>query len=152
MELNALDHITGVIAIFDNFYEFPILQDIEKKYPKHKTILDIGANIGNHACFFENFLEFEKLICFEPNPDNFKVLCSNIKLSKSIAYQIAISDSSGTGSLAKNLWFNSGTFQLKPGNDVLVFDLDSFTEQHNVNYRYPKRVAASCFNVGCFHK
>ena len=128
----VIDYITVNISLDNNFYEFELLQDIEKKHPKHKTILDIGANIGNHACFFENFLEYEKLICFEPNSENFKVLCSNLHLSKSIAFPVAVSDKPGLGSLVNPLWYNYGTFQLVPGNNVSVIVLDDFLDQHNI--------------------
>jgi hypothetical protein len=66
---NMEDYISHYICVFETFYELPILQHIETNHYKQKTILDIGANIGNHTCFFENFLEFEKLICFEPHSE-----------------------------------------------------------------------------------
>ena len=43
-----------------------------------QTIVDVGANIGNHALFFSQFLRWERIICFEPFPANAAVLRENV--------------------------------------------------------------------------
>ena len=44
------------------------------------TVLDIGANIGNHSLFFSNY--FYKVLSFEPHPKIFKVLAINTEDKK----------------------------------------------------------------------
>jgi hypothetical protein len=51
---NFVDYIIKYIGVFETFYELPILQHIEKKHHKQKTILDIGANIGNLILYSSN--------------------------------------------------------------------------------------------------
>lgn len=46
---------------------------------KTGTVLDIGANIGNHTVFFSRI--FEKVISFEPVPRNCWILKANLHLN-----------------------------------------------------------------------
>ena len=77
-----------------DFFEFEILDFIRDNYPIQRTIIDVGANIGNHALFFANFLQFyEYIICFEPVPDNFDLLVRNLNGYKGVKlYNHALSD------------------------------------------------------------
>ncbi len=44
--------------------------------------LDVGANVGNHAIFFDKY--FERTIAFEPNPSTHDILRFNCEYSKSV--------------------------------------------------------------------
>jgi FkbM family methyltransferase len=43
---------------------------------KNQTVLDIGANVGNHACFFARY--FKRVLAFEPQEAVFHVLKANV--------------------------------------------------------------------------
>lgn len=68
----------GISVNSDGIYEGELLKFIFnwlssfKKNMKSSTVLDIGANIGNHSIFFSNY--FSKVISFEPNPRTYKLL------------------------------------------------------------------------------
>jgi FkbM family methyltransferase len=44
------------------------------------TILDVGANIGNHAVWFAS--RFSKVVCFEPNPTALAILRANVVVNR----------------------------------------------------------------------
>ena len=67
------DHIRNT----NSFFETPFLDYIYTKYPNHTHIIDIGANIGNHATFFCKYLQCEKVHCFEPVQQNIELLEKN---------------------------------------------------------------------------
>jgi len=74
------DHITVSIGAF-GVYEADILENIIKKTnnDKKNTVLDIGANIGNHSIFFARY--YSRVISFEPSKITFDILCLNLKLN-----------------------------------------------------------------------
>ena len=84
--------------LFFNLYEKFILEEIVKILPsrvnselKNLTIIDIGANIGNHSLFFSRY--FKKVVAIEPNPLAYKLLEINTAGTGNIeSYQIAISN------------------------------------------------------------
>lgn len=47
-------------------YERPFLQFLEKHLRFRRTMLDVGANIGNHSVYLSQ--SFSQVVCFEPNP------------------------------------------------------------------------------------
>lgn len=53
---------------------------------KEQTVIDCGANIGNHALFFSRY--FKHVIAFEPNPSALKLLDTNIFLNKTKNIQV----------------------------------------------------------------
>jgi len=63
------------------------------------TIIDVGANIGNHTVFFSEFAE--KVIAFEPNPACFHLIhantiansCTNVEIiGKAVSQQIGFAE------------------------------------------------------------
>lgn len=64
----------------NGFYEKELLMGmcnlVEKK---SGTVLDVGANIGNHTVFFSRI--FEKVVSFEPVPRNCWILKANLHLN-----------------------------------------------------------------------
>lgn len=64
----------------------------------NSTVLDIGANIGNHSLYFSDY--FFKCISFEPNPRTFSLLELNSRLVDNvIPVNIGLSDEKGTAPL-----------------------------------------------------
>lgn len=66
-------------VILDGLFERPFLlaldREVFRSCPEGAVALDIGANIGNHACFMAN--RFARVVAFEPNPVVFHVLMAN---------------------------------------------------------------------------
>lgn len=74
------DHIGKQISQRKNFYESELLKFIHKN-SKKGLFVDIGANIGNHTCFFSIFCA-DKVIAIEPVTENFNILIKNISDNK----------------------------------------------------------------------
>lgn len=56
--------------------------DIMSKYiKKGDTVVDIGANIGNHTLYFANECHAGKIYSFEPIPKTFEILEKNIEIN-----------------------------------------------------------------------
>ena len=88
-----------------NFYEIEFLEYILNHYPKHKNIIDIGANIGNHSLFFSEYMEYDKIYCFEPFDGNVEILKENLKNK--------INDKVGEQILYNSQQENNGGFSLE---------------------------------------
>lgn len=73
------DYISTVIRWNHRFYEPNLLAFIETNYHTQRTILDIGANIGNHSLFFAKFLEYDRIISFEPMEVNIQLFKKNLE-------------------------------------------------------------------------
>lgn len=74
------DYIPRVMAEQDSFYETPFLETLASLYKPGSTIVDCGANIGNHSVFFAKVLG-ANVISFEPQPFNHIILMANILLN-----------------------------------------------------------------------
>ncbi|MBI4801346.1 MAG: FkbM family methyltransferase [Elusimicrobia bacterium] len=70
---------------------------------KGATVLEIGANIGFFTTLFAKLAgESGKVVAFEPDPDNFRLLEKNIQANdckNAVCVQKAVSDRTGTGRL-----------------------------------------------------
>lgn len=91
------DWIYKCIVDKKNFYEHDLLKYIYKlKFfinSKGNTIIDIGANIGNHSIFFQSFV-CNKLISIECNDSTIPILKNN--LLKNISNYLIIEDAVGS--------------------------------------------------------
>jgi protein O-GlcNAc transferase len=87
------DHIGKIIRSSGKFYEAPMLDYICKLQPRG-TIIDVGANIGNHSIYFGHFLS-NKIVAIEPVPENFAILCANVSINhmedRIVSHQIGAS-------------------------------------------------------------
>ena len=93
------------------------------------TFVDVGANIGTST--LDALLEFgfERAICFEPDPHNYRLLRLNLVLNeledRVTTFPLALSDASGERALARSAR-NSGDSHLvadlerQPGRDQVV--------------------------------
>lgn len=72
--------IDGCIFV-DGAYEVRILEVVERFFRQRSSavMLDVGANIGNHAIYLSN--AFSRIICFEPSPYIALRLKNNIALN-----------------------------------------------------------------------
>ena len=63
------------------FYEKELLEGMVSLAKNSKgTVLDVGANIGNHSLYFSKY--FDHVISFEPAKNNCCILKANIRLNK----------------------------------------------------------------------
>lgn len=106
------DVISNDIIRNKTFYEIKFLDFISTNFNKNKTIIDIGANIGNHSLFFSEYLEHERIHCFELHPDNVDLLTLNMKDKKCIIHEIALSDTEGNAIMYNSEIGNNGGFSL----------------------------------------
>jgi FkbM family methyltransferase len=99
----SFDHIGLSLNLEGRYENSPLIlveEFIEKKIPtaKDKTVLDIGANIGNHSIFFAN--KFKNVYAFEPNPVTYEVLkinCTFAAEQKNITtVNVGLSDKEGS--------------------------------------------------------
>lgn len=76
----------GQWIVLNGLYEEELLISFKKVFNhylakfKQQTLIDVGANIGNHALFFSCY--FKEIIAFEPNPTALKLLETNIFLNQ----------------------------------------------------------------------
>jgi len=63
------------------FYDLPGLQIMEKFLKRGATLLDVGANVGNHAIYAASLLNPSRVIPVEPNPPAIRLLRHNVNLN-----------------------------------------------------------------------
>ena len=84
-------------------YENSLLQKLRKHFAlddKVGTIIDVGANIGNHTIFFSKLSE--KVIAIEPNPACYYLIQANILANECknvVVFNKAVSDTEGIAKL-----------------------------------------------------
>ena len=126
------------------YYRIAERQELDFLLPKRLKdlhILDVGANIGYIASFFSTQLNAKFVHCFEPHPESFKILLSNMKnnceVNKCRAYQYAV----GSKSTHANLYINenhSGDHSLNKDNlgrshiKVQQVSLDDWVLDNNI--------------------
>ncbi len=98
--------------VSDGIYEKNEILLAVKNIKKNGTILDIGANIGNHSIFFSKFCK--KVYAFEAHPKTFKILsfnCANYNKIK--LYNLGVSNQKGHLFFKKNSTYIIGGRALK---------------------------------------
>lgn len=64
------------------FFETAELEAVAPHVPAGATVLDVGANVGNHAIFFADQCDAARVILIEPNPLALAPLIGNIELNR----------------------------------------------------------------------
>jgi len=64
-----------------DFYERPDLEEIAKYLEPGARVLDVGANVGNHALYFATQCGAESVLVIEPNPLAQAPLVANVVLN-----------------------------------------------------------------------
>lgn len=83
-------------AFLYGMYEAPLIKAFIAASPRRRTVLDVGANVGNHSVAFAT--AFERVIAFEPNPVLWPALEKNAALNadRNIEiHRIGLSDRAG---------------------------------------------------------
>lgn len=97
------------------FYEDDVLSLLGhlSSFFGNKTIVDVGANIGNHTIFFSKILD-QKVFTFEPIESNISLLRDNISANdvddKVVLRPLALWSSVEHINFTQNIEHNGGTF------------------------------------------
>lgn len=93
------------------FYEQKELERIGQ-YFKGGTLIDIGANVGNHSIYAAKFLNAKKVIAFEPGDLASTIFKCNISLNdlQNVieVRKVALSDAAGMGTFESPMPYNLG--------------------------------------------
>lgn len=121
------------------------LSEFVAKYPAFQegdVALDVGANIGWYSLLLDKLMPDNSLIyAFEPDPLNYELLCSNIKLnnaSKVVPVNFALSDKNEVRKLYQYSNNNLGRHSLldiNEGNyvEVETITLDSYIDSAGID-------------------
>jgi FkbM family methyltransferase len=75
------DYISDAVFDSQSFFEIGILHLIYMNRAilnfEQSSVIDVGANIGNHSLFFENIIGFKEVYSIEPVSKNFELLQKN---------------------------------------------------------------------------
>lgn len=122
------DYICNSMWRSGHFYEEEMLVTLAQKYPVQKTIIDVGAHVGNHSVFFMNFMEYEEIHAFEPYEGNRQFLEFNLfGRTGTHVHPFALSDKDGSGKMIHHeTVLDHGSVHLVPGDEVQVLTLDHY--------------------------
>jgi FkbM family methyltransferase len=79
-----IDNIEDAIQkylINGQFYEKDELEIMRKYCKPGSVIVDVGANVGNHAVYFSKFFDAKTIYVIEPIPRAFRMLLANLCLN-----------------------------------------------------------------------
>lgn len=112
---NPPDFITREIIAHNSFFELPYLELFTRKYPTQNIIIDIGANIGNHALYFANFLTYTHLYAFEPQQLNALLCHKNLApfSDRTTVFPLGLSNTTTPMQLRTANYDNSGNFTIE---------------------------------------
>lgn len=123
------DHMAAVIRNSRTFYELDVLMKCREIYLPGSAVIDVGANIGNHAVFFGVVLN-APVYAFEPYQPNHTLLEINIAANglqdQVLTACYAIGEADGIASLQPGPRNNLGITSVSFGSgSVPVRSLDS---------------------------
>lgn len=126
--------ISDDIVKYGDYYEYFIFNSWHNLFPTEGLLLDIGANIGNHALQFKHYLPNIEIWCFEPYFENFKLLRQNIKQFKDVkSFNIGVGSRTSVVTFSDDHQGNSGIVRIVPdGNNtnmVVRIDDINFTNK-----------------------
>lgn len=113
----STDYIPEKIQKEGKFYESNFLESLTKFHKKNGLIIDVGANIGNHAVFFGKVTQAD-VIAIEPEPHNAFFLALNIRINQLkdtvTVLKTAVGRDQGLVRIQMNVANNFGSFTAKP--------------------------------------
>jgi FkbM family methyltransferase len=135
------DQTIDKCIFIDGAYELRFLQIIERSFrgKSGAVMLDVGANIGNHAIYLGN--SFARIICFEPSPFIAARLRKNIalnRLSNVEVHTVGLSNREATLHYKLDTSGNLGAshFQSEAGEQTMELPVrqgDSYLSEKGVN-------------------
>lgn len=134
-----LDHIQKTIANTNNFYDIKSLEYLNKYINNDTTILEIGANIGNHAVYWAKQQKVNKIYSFEPILKTFKRLEQNIKINnlKNVEiFNFAAGDKDSQGSIDFYNVENTGATSIKESDDgdLKIVKIDNLKFDNKIDF------------------
>lgn len=135
------DYVFQTIKKNNYFYEGTLLDKWKNYIKNSKTIIDIGANLGNHSLYWAINLDCKKIYAFEPFKPNFEILKDNVERNK---LNNIVPINKGVGSqkskaVVKNFDdSNYGATTLEETNDeniadvMEIVDIDSFSAENSI--------------------
>jgi FkbM family methyltransferase len=105
--------LQDIIVRTGDFYEAETLAMIREILPPSARIVDVGANIGNHAIYFDRVCGAEKVFVIEPNADVIEDLVANTEANDCKAVDLSL-----TG-FAVGAETGSGALYISPGDDAI---------------------------------
>jgi len=124
-----------------NFFEQEELELLKNYVKRGAHIIDIGANIGNHALFFATQLKAQRVVVIEPNPLALAPLVANVLVNQLTnvidigALGVGLSDRSESGFGMKRhdrnlgatkMFAGKGKLQVHAGDDLFADETPDF--------------------------
>jgi len=136
------NYIMGFLDGRKTFYEQSMLEYIRNLgLDKNKSIVDCGANVGNHTMFFSLFCPHSRIFAFEPYEKVRNVLNNHVSLNqlKNITlYPYAVGEKDSFCDLEKSpaddfkdRW--DGRTHTKPGGEIKVVALDNILKGEKIS-------------------
>ena len=122
--LNEPGAIKGLVSLRNKFSisSFHVNAMIATYQPAFHTIIDAGANVGQFALTAAQRFPMAEIHCFEPVPDVYEILKSNVKRTPKIhTYNCAVGDINGKIQFYRN--------DYTPASSIMVIQGDQ--EDHN---------------------
>lgn len=123
----------------ENSYDSYIVKEIGRTYGwmdvKDKVVMDIGACFGAAACFFAD-KGAEQVYAYEPEPENYDLLCQNQGQRKIMSANVAVMNKDGRVSFFVNeAGVNKGSHTTRPTRgrkeiSVVAVSFDRILETH----------------------
>lgn len=143
LPLCKVDYIQKYILLNDCYYEDAYLFYVTKVFKgvinmENSTVVDVGANIGNHSLYFVKECKANKVIAFEPIKETFKILKKNIEINelkgRIIPYNCGIGDKNINGFANGYNMANIGATSLREAMDgnIEIHTLDDFEIEDNI--------------------
>lgn len=126
------DFISRIIVNEQRYWDIWGLTCTNPYIPDNANIIDVGANIGNHTIYWALERNANKIYCFEPLPEAFKILSKNIELNflndRVQLYNVGLSNECCNGSVLDFSVGNVGstTFRKDSNGKISFKTLDSF--------------------------
>ena len=119
------DHMLDLLQSTGTFYEIDLLAYMETLDLPDGVIVDVGANIGNHAIFMASFLG--PVTAFEPYPVILPVLKRNLEANPVDVklFEVGLGAKPSRGALVAEAG-NIGAAHIVEGDDVEIDTLDRF--------------------------
>lgn len=108
------------------FYEMRELKVLARRLPRNATVVDIGANAGNHALYLALFAGAARIVPIEPNPLAYRLLILNVLMNGLLPrfdlsrLGVGLSDTQSTGYGMEARARNLGAASMLPGEGEIA--------------------------------
>ena len=105
-----------------------------------QTVLDIGANIGNHTVFFAKIAKAKRIYAFEPINDTYRQLVRNVEINNLSdiveTYNYAVGEDNDKAEIESYTEINIGATHLKTSEegDIEVKSIDGLNLSEHIDF------------------